>query len=843
MISSRRIKLPTDQSAGKIENVDIHRKLYKRPAHDVWLKLDNQCYENTVGICHVTNGFIQNLVCNFCRGFYLVVCLAIASLTTYRVHLWLTQYTKMASKMMISAYDEHQRDLPFPLVTICNINPTRGHELYNPQTSNPVNRGLDYEMFSDAYQGRVMENAPRNRLRIPIYQIVDRASHRLTDMLKGCFMGHRRCSAKNFTKSILPTGPCYTFNGQTDDLDEIQLILDPQSYDYMIPNQGFIGFRVLLHGRGDPLWATIPGAVYAGPTFHTMLRVVGLKKVYKQHCVPQTQWARCMHQCMQDMLHNRCRCYMADCTLLNMMHCGVKMSSMIENLPPSQCKCQNPCDIITYSIESIIQALKAPLFAHTSSFFATGEFASNSDHHQPTQKVDPFLYTAQQSNDDSHVEVKHPFNNRLEAYRQEIWEGSLIQLWAFLRESNRTAFEQLRQLSRLLQSLNMDLQTVERAVTSVQFTQGTRETNLSPFMWDVKSSSMPLKATESKQTSGDLCIDGEEYARMLARVRRLGEEFVRLFRQSILFRDVSKVPGEDFHIHLVRLFFLRMRNEFDRLASQLQHNDLFSDVTMLDLQRKTHQCEQTAAAKVQPPKLAKNRSDWIGTYADPSRIQLTVESSEDIASLQAVLLATDSQFKQLRTAFTKLTAENQELIETVSVERLPHSPTLKVDQSLVTLTIQLTRDRNRLVRLESVQTIFNPIAELIDLIVSGLVLAFLVVCLLDLCCSRRRACETRLHGSSSTVLAADGLHEENSKLKSCSHGSTCHTIAPLVDLSEVVFGQPAASLSSFSPPTTQTRSIPKYPTEQSNTTRLCSYCPIFTGSDWSTVGRRSMASQ
>lgn len=63
------------------------------------------------------------------------------------------------------------------------------------------------------------------------------------------------------------------------DFDEFQLTLDPQSFDYLIPNQGFVGFRVLLHTRGDPLWAMMPSAVYAGPTFHTMLRVVGLKKV------------------------------------------------------------------------------------------------------------------------------------------------------------------------------------------------------------------------------------------------------------------------------------------------------------------------------------------------------------------------------------------------------------------------------------------------------------------------------------------------------------------------------------------------------------------------------------
>ncbi|THD27826.1 Amiloride-sensitive cation channel 4-A [Fasciola hepatica] len=245
------------------------------------------------------------------RAILLVVCFSIAVLTTYRVHLWLSHYTRLASKMMISAYDEQQPDLPFPLVTVCNINPARGSELYNARSVNPVTRGLDYELFSDAYQGRLSENALESKLLTSVYRLMDQASHQLKDMLKSCTVDQKRCYAANFTKSILPPGACYTFNGMTTDFDEFQLTLDPQSFDYLIPNQGFVGFRVLLHTRGDPLWAMMPSAVYAGPTFHTMLRVVGLKKIYKQQCVTQRQWARCIHQCMQDMLHKRCQCHLS----------------------------------------------------------------------------------------------------------------------------------------------------------------------------------------------------------------------------------------------------------------------------------------------------------------------------------------------------------------------------------------------------------------------------------------------------------------------------------------------------------------------------------------------------
>uniref|UniRef100_A0AA85IMM8 Amiloride-sensitive sodium channel n=1 Tax=Trichobilharzia regenti TaxID=157069 RepID=A0AA85IMM8_TRIRE len=680
------------------------------------------------------------------KSICLLLCLSVTCLITYRVHIWLKHYDSLASKMIISAYDDHQNNLPFPLITICNINPARGTKLYNLHSSESRDRGIDYEIFADALQGRLGENIPESKLQMPIIKLIDKASHQIDQMLRGCKIGQKHCSVANFTKSVLPNGACYTLSGDLVGIDEIQLVLDPQSYDYLVPNQGFIGFRILLHGYGDSLWAQIPTAVYAGPTFHTMLRTVGLKKIYKQHCTSQSVWASCMHDCMQEMLEDRCHCQLSDCTIMKMMNCGLTINSMIESLSPVQCKCHNPCETISYSVESITQALKSPLlFTHPLSVFTNVNqsnfesdiYANNNvggkanpftqKHHDIMRSISNTI-----NNDNNNHKNVIMRNNKdssqpqqyLHSYKKEIWEGLLLQTWAFLREANRTAFEQLRQLSHLLQSLDLDLQTVERTVYKVHRKHRLKLEPSDLMLWDGE------RLSTNKQASNGLCMDSEEHSRMLERVSRLGKEFVRLFRQSILFRDISVVPGSDFHIHLVRLFFLRVVEELDRLANQLLHNDLFSDVTMLDLQRKTHLCKQSSN------ELMYNDTSWENQLKQSQPIV----ASEDIASLQAVLLATDSQFKQLRTVFSKLVSDNRELIEALPIDRAslnskPESLS-GVETGLVTITIQLTQDKNRLIRLESVQAIYSPIAELLDLIISGLLLAFLSIFLVNICLSK-----------------------------------------------------------------------------------------------------------
>lgn len=171
----------------------------------------------------------------------------------------------------------------------------------------------------------------------------------------------------------------------------------------------------------------------------------------------------------------------------------------------------------------------------------------------------------------------------------------------------------------------------------------------------VRQNHKPASNSVDNNNPSNLCMNQDEYDRMSERVNRLGKEFVKLFKQSTLFCDLVYIPGWDFHLHLVRLFFLDIGPNLTQLTMQLQHNDLFSDLTMLDLQRKAQKC--------------KSDENQSKSWSELDEGQFMIGSNEDIASLQAVLLTTDSQFKQFKSLFTKLIQENKVLIKNVPINR------------------------------------------------------------------------------------------------------------------------------------------------------------------------------
>ncbi|KAL3319993.1 acid-sensing (proton-gated) ion channel [Cichlidogyrus casuarinus] len=227
------------------------------------------------------------------RFVFLVICLSTATFTIYRVRQWLSNYTYLSSKMMLSPSEtEDPGDMiKFPTMSICNLNPARGIALYTMRgEGNTMPNSLNYELFTDAYHGRVNTNVSEPYLSRRIYQIIDFASHQLESMLYLCRIGHRKCGAENFTKSLLPFGSCYTLETTVQGrlmkrvmiwlaMEEVQLILDPQGFDYLVPSSGLVGFRLLLHAREDPLWSVMPSAIYAGLKFHTIVHATGIKTV------------------------------------------------------------------------------------------------------------------------------------------------------------------------------------------------------------------------------------------------------------------------------------------------------------------------------------------------------------------------------------------------------------------------------------------------------------------------------------------------------------------------------------------------------------------------------------
>lgn len=116
----------------------------------------------------------------------------------------------------------------------------------------------------------------------------------------------------------------------------------------------------------------------------------------------------------------------------------------IESLSPVQCRCHNPCEAISYSVESITQALKSPLlFTHSLSLFTKinqTNFQSNNnfqlltDQQQFNNKIiskNQKLTTVSDdisdydSNNNNHKNSKELNINQseqfLHIYRKEIW--------------------------------------------------------------------------------------------------------------------------------------------------------------------------------------------------------------------------------------------------------------------------------------------------------------------------------------------------------------------------------------------------------------------------------------
>lgn len=57
------------------------------------------------------------------------------------------------------------------------------------------------------------------------------------------------------------------------------LVVDPQGYDYLIPNSGIVGLRLMFHEKKQSLWPLLQDAVFIGTKFQTLIRLTGVRQV------------------------------------------------------------------------------------------------------------------------------------------------------------------------------------------------------------------------------------------------------------------------------------------------------------------------------------------------------------------------------------------------------------------------------------------------------------------------------------------------------------------------------------------------------------------------------------
>ncbi|CAH8846813.1 unnamed protein product [Trichobilharzia szidati] len=150
-----------------------------------------------------------------------------------------------AFKSMAKSFTEEKKSSDWFTITLCNLNPIRGSALFTVQNGSQI-----YDMISKDRQNEmdssvniIRQTGGNNR--VPI-EILKQTGHKLNEMLKYCYTGTERCTFHNFTSVLTIYGQCYRMKLKRT-VHEVSFMLDSQDYDYIIPHNGLIGFRLWIH--------------------------------------------------------------------------------------------------------------------------------------------------------------------------------------------------------------------------------------------------------------------------------------------------------------------------------------------------------------------------------------------------------------------------------------------------------------------------------------------------------------------------------------------------------------------------------------------------------------------
>nr|CDS33197.2 amiloride sensitive cation channel 4 A [Hymenolepis microstoma] len=626
-----------------------------------------------------------------------------------------------SSNLVISSYEEKQAsDVPFPYFSICNANPATGSTLFGLQPDKGKSP-VWYERFLDARLARpqTSENSEDLGANNANYNLMlNHTAHSLKNMLIECRISSRTCFHTHFVKYVLPSGVCYTFQGEIKASETLHLELDPESVEYLIPNSGLVGFRFLVHETPEPHWVYHQAAVFLGAQFHTMLRLVGTRKVLETNCVPLRNWEACIDKCLMNRIQKECQCIFSarndGCNLSSISGCSLQLDTIQDSLSLSTCNCIHPCEQTVYNYESITQAWK-PFFPDFRGFWKFQSVRSRA------------IYNQSSLDTQTTRSISRYWFHSLNQHERDYQLTASIQLWAFLREANRKVFHELMSLDETLISLQRISKVMKRVVKIIGQAANYSRSGRSRLMKTFLQSNGKVNSAIFDEN----CLDQAEHTGMLAKVSQLSEAFTNRLQESFLF-DMSQ---QSVQLNLIMILLQRSPADFSRLLNDLRISDLISDVTVLDLRRNGQKCLDAA---YNLNGLLSNFSikDLFPT-SNSSSVKsgnLPTGSENIISSLQAMLLAIDSNLNKLSSEFSRLYDENKILILEMG-GLLSYQSSMEHRHSRVAVTVHISPRQSQSIRLKSTETVFNKNAELLDILTSVVMVGSLLVVLAEGICS------------------------------------------------------------------------------------------------------------
>ncbi|KAM5255520.1 acid-sensing ion channel 3 isoform 2-T2 [Ctenodactylus gundi] len=170
--------------------------------------------------------------------------------------------------------ERESRQLVFPAVTLCNINPLRRSHLTpnDLHWAGPALLGLDPAEHVAFLRALGRPPAPPGFMPSPTFdmaQLYTRAGHSLEDMLLDCRYRGQPCGPENFTVIFTRMGQCYTFNSGAQGTElltttkggagnGLEVMLDVQQEEYLpvwkdTEDTPFeVGIRVQIHSQEEP---------------------------------------------------------------------------------------------------------------------------------------------------------------------------------------------------------------------------------------------------------------------------------------------------------------------------------------------------------------------------------------------------------------------------------------------------------------------------------------------------------------------------------------------------------------------------------------------------------------
>ena len=308
---------------------------------------------------------------------YWIIILVISLIfMAYSLYAVTSQYAER--RTFLSSRQHFPKQLPFPAVTLCNLNSIKRSSLPASFTTNEVLLFLSYvspepwlsENFDvDAFVRKYDQVYGGNN------SFLENFGHRLENMLLDCSFENRPCDISDFTTKITSLGVCYTFNSgenqpvlYTDKYgyeNGLQITLNAEAYEYFTAEHDATGFFVFVHGPGYiPYIGTSRGfTVPTGQRTQVSISKADFNLLTPPYgeCNDHVELKLfddydrelCLIECETNSAITFCGCqaeFMPGdarmCSLNETIHCLNRHSEQFE---PQLCDCPVPCGSVTYS--------------------------------------------------------------------------------------------------------------------------------------------------------------------------------------------------------------------------------------------------------------------------------------------------------------------------------------------------------------------------------------------------------------------------------------------------------------------------------------------------------------